>query len=197
MVSTALTDWRSTRADRLDRLFKAHAAVGGQGRGRRWETEELNHSILLRLASEFQGFCRDLHDDSGDVIAAYLTAGNSHLLKLLQTEFRWNRKLDFGNASPGAIGADFLRLGVRLWDGIYVRYPTKGHTWNQGLMVLNTARNCIAHDDSGKLANVHASGWTLTLASARRWRRLLDRMAGAMDNVCADHLQSLTGKTPW
>lgn len=58
MSSAALTSWRTDRAARLDRLVAAHAAVGGAGPGRRWVTEELNHALILRLASEFQGFAR-------------------------------------------------------------------------------------------------------------------------------------------
>ena len=28
--------------------------------GRRWQTEQLNWALILRLAAEFQGFARDL-----------------------------------------------------------------------------------------------------------------------------------------
>lgn len=64
MVSAALTQWRTGRASKLSNLLSAHVAVGGSKAGRRWATEELNHAIVLRLASEFQGFCRDLHDEA-------------------------------------------------------------------------------------------------------------------------------------
>jgi hypothetical protein len=70
MTSVALNAWRSTRAGRLDRLRSAHTAIGGSGRGRRWVTEELNHALVLRLAAEFQGFARDLHEESSPVIGS-------------------------------------------------------------------------------------------------------------------------------
>jgi hypothetical protein len=57
--------WASARTDRIKRLRAAHQTLGGTGPGRRWVTDELNHALILRLASEFQGFARDLHDESG------------------------------------------------------------------------------------------------------------------------------------
>jgi hypothetical protein len=54
--------WRKERSERLDELLHAHQSVGGPSRGRRWRTATLNEALLLRLAAEFQGFARDLHD---------------------------------------------------------------------------------------------------------------------------------------
>jgi hypothetical protein len=75
MTSVALQAWRSTRANRLDRLQSAHTAIGGSGPGRRWLTEELNHALILRLAAEFQGFARELHDEVSMAIADSLSGG--------------------------------------------------------------------------------------------------------------------------
>ena len=72
MPSAALSDWKSHRATRLDRLLAAHRTVRVANSGRRWITEELNHSLILRLAAEFQGFARQLHDETSEVLVAAL-----------------------------------------------------------------------------------------------------------------------------
>lgn len=68
MVSAALIEWRTTRSGRLDNLVKAHRAITGGTTGRKWLTTEINHSLILRLASEYQGYCRDLHDEAIDAV---------------------------------------------------------------------------------------------------------------------------------
>ena len=73
MASRALTTWRMERSERLDELLHAHQSVGGPSRGRRWRTATLNEALLLRLAAEFQGFARDLHEQTCDTFAAWIT----------------------------------------------------------------------------------------------------------------------------
>jgi hypothetical protein len=57
VTSAGLIQWKNDRATRLDRLVSAHKTL--RGMNRRWVTDELNHSLILRLASEFQGFARE------------------------------------------------------------------------------------------------------------------------------------------
>jgi hypothetical protein len=76
MPSAALVEWLTTRAAMLDELFDLHATVGGTGPGRRWRTEQVNWSITLRLAGEFQGFARDLHTLSTDCFADWACSAN-------------------------------------------------------------------------------------------------------------------------
>lgn len=192
--SAALTEWRGSRAERLDRLSSAQVAAGA---GRRLVTEELHHAILLRLASEFQGFCRDLHDEA---IAALVTAAapeDPRLRQVLTVPFVANRRLDRGNAEPGALGTDFGLLGMTLWPDLKARYPAKGAQWQRKLELLIMARNAIAHDDVGKLARVAAAGWSVGLTDIRRWRAALDGLAVGMDHVTREHLHRLVAVTPW
>jgi hypothetical protein len=70
----------------------AHVAVGGAAAGRRWATQELNHAILLRLASEFQGFCRDLHDEAVLALVAAATPNNAQVSQVLALPFRTARR---------------------------------------------------------------------------------------------------------
>ena len=50
----------------LDEIAGADAAVGGAARGRRYATQQINRAYAVLLASEFQGFCRDLHSECVD-----------------------------------------------------------------------------------------------------------------------------------
>jgi hypothetical protein len=182
---------------RLDRLLSAHLAVGGSGAGRRWATEELNHAILLRLASEFQGFCRDLYDEAVESLVHAASPGDIDLRRTLAVPFVAARRLDRGNAEPGTLGNDFGLLGIPLWPELKARYPSKGEQWRRKLELLNEARNGIVHDDTGKLEKVHAAGWSTTLSDIRRWRSGLDGLAAAMDHVIGHHLCRLLKVTPW
>lgn len=114
MPSIALHDWRTGRADRLDRLLAAHATVGGTGPGRRWLTEELNHALVLRLAAEFQGFARNLHTDAARAVAAALAAGVAPRETALLRAFLTARRLDRGNATETVLAHDFGLLGLEL-----------------------------------------------------------------------------------
>ena len=70
----------------------------------------------MLLASQFQGFCRDLHSECVDhLVRAVAPAG---LRPILQIEFELHRRLDAGNPNPGNIGADFNRLGLNFWDHV-------------------------------------------------------------------------------
>ncbi len=163
--------------------MSAHIAVGGSRAGRRWATEELNHALVLRLASEFQGFCRDLHDEALGGLLLAVAPADSLMRKVLRFPYRTCRSLDRGNADPACLGNDFGLIGVRLWQELREKYPMRAEEWRSRLELLNDARNGIAHDDETKLAKVREAGWPLTLASVRKWRRALDGLAKAMDDV--------------
>jgi hypothetical protein len=197
MVSTALTQWRSARACRLDRLLSAHVAVGGSGAGRRWATEELNHALVLRLASEFQGFCRDLHNDAVEVILAGSAAGNLPLQQALRAAHTTTRRLDRGNADSDGLRKDFSLFGMNLWSALTVSYPAKSTEWRRKLELLNETRNGLAHDDGTRLVKMRAAGWSPTLASVRRWRAALDGLATGMDHVTGEHLRRILGVAHW
>src|SRR4051794_19205639 len=112
MASAALATWNGLRCDRLDELERVHGELTGTGPGRRWITEQLNRSYVLVLASQFQGFFRDLHTEAAAVIAA---GAPSNLRLLFEGSLTTGRYLDRGNPNPGNLGNDFARLGVDLW----------------------------------------------------------------------------------
>lgn len=197
MPSTALAAWHGERQRRLDELFAAHHTVGGTGPGRRWRTRELNWALTLRLAGEFQGFARNLHDLAVDYFTDTVSAGNVELAKVLRARTTANRQLDRGNAQPGSLGADFALLGLTLWPTLE-HADSRASDWNVSLTKLNTARNAIAHVDEDELERLRREHNPVTLAAIRIWRRDLDRLAVSMDDVVSTYLDQLLGYgRPW
>lgn len=195
MPSAALLDWSTSRATGLDNLQNVHSTFTGRRQGRQWATEQLNHSLILRLAGEFQGFSRDLHDEAVTCIVDHVST-DADTLRLLRANFERNRFVDSGNANPGNLGTDFGRLGLTLWGDIRALYPTRGPQWNDALTRLNAARNAIAHNNRTQLLEAGRQQ-PLTLRSARRWRGSLNGLTAAMDKVVGAYLKNLTGKDPW
>jgi hypothetical protein len=197
MPSASLNTWASARTDRVKRLRAAHQALGGTGPGRRWVTDELNQALILRLASEFQGFARDLHDEAGLFVAECIAPGNMRMQDSLRIPYSFNRKLNQGNADPGTLGSDFGLFGIALWAELQTRFQDRAKDWNQKLAALNMARNGIVHDDAAKVARVQADGWPFTLRSVDRWKAALDGLARGMDHVVSGQLKLVYGTSPW
>jgi len=195
--STALATWRADRQQRLDELLAAHQTVGGAGPGRRWRTRELNWALTLRLAGEFQGFARDLHDLAVDFFVDVVSGGNVDLADVLRERTTTNRQLDRGNAQPGSLGSDFALLGLPLWPALQ-HADSRASDWGPSLERLNRARNAIAHADADTLDLLRRQGHPVTLAAVRAWRRDLDRLAVTMDDVVSAYLDRLLGHgRPW
>ena len=57
-----------------------HANVGGTERGRRYATQQINRAYAVQLASEFQGFCRDLYSECMDHVVATAPAATQGVL---------------------------------------------------------------------------------------------------------------------
>ncbi|MEV6603867.1 hypothetical protein [Kutzneria sp. NPDC051319] len=198
MPSAALQNWNGPRQGRINQLLGAHKAVGGGGRGRRWTTEQINWSLTIRIAGEFQGFCRDLHDDAVECFVRNVAGSNQGLATVLQSRLTDNRKLDTGNAHPGSLGNDFARFGITLWSALEVA-DSRASRWNRSLTLMNRARNAIAHADEGTLSALKVEGCKLQqLATVKRWIADVNGLATLMDKVLADYLAILLGcSRPW
>jgi hypothetical protein len=193
MPSKSLAEWRGQRADALDEIAKAHAAVGGTSRGRRFATQQINRAYAVLLASLCQGFCRDLHSECVDHIITEL-ARPASIASILRSELTRGRKLDSGNAQPGSLGEDFGRLGIQFWEEIY-RLDPLNKARNVLLERLNKWRNAIVHQS---LDPIRLGGTTtLRLTQVRSWRTTCNRLSAAFDEVLRAHLQGLTGTSPW
>lgn len=196
MASASLARWQSARAQRLDNLVAAHHAVAGGTRGRKWLTAEVNHALIVRLASEFQGFCRDLHDEAIEaVLDAKLTTDHS-MNSIVRALLENNRRLDSGNANWGNIGSDYARLGISMATELRTARPAKYSTWMQTLDRLNAARNAIAHDNRDELAACEALQ-PLTFRTFSQWRSRLTLIVVAVDAVTGRYLTDLNGTSPW
>jgi hypothetical protein len=191
MPSAALLHWSTARKAELDELESAHASVGGTGRGRRHATQQINRAYAVLLASQFQGFCRDLHTEC---IRSFVPVGlTSEWQDSIQSTFQASRKLDSGNPSPGNIDLDFGRFGIGIWKRAFAIDPL-GRDRQKALAALLLWRNAIAHQD---FKDPRLGTTALRLAGVRSWRRACDALAISFDAVMADHIRSITGRAPW
>lgn len=209
-MSDALDKWLTERAEALDSLDAIHGRVTGRTRGRKYNTKHLNRALFLALAAEFQGFCRDLHEDAAIHIASSLDTVPTNaglvpiVLDALVRERTINpnkapdkdRRLDKGNADFSALVTDYATLGIHLGKELKQRYPTRFPKWEKTLAALNGARNGIAHSDSDKLVTAEREHG-LTLATFRKWRSSLNGASAGMDKVVGTYLLDLTGMKPW
>lgn len=197
MPSAALMEWQTARSARLDELLAAHASMGGGRAGRRWRTQQINWSLTLRLAGEFQGFSRHLHDLTIEELANGIQS--PHLGNIFAVMCTQNRELDRGNAHPGNINKDFLRLGLDLTAAIKQLSPNKGPTWIRSLNKLNETRNAIAHSNDSAISQLATQGYNPDLILTwRSWRRNCEGLAIAMDQVTSSYISAiLNGPRPW
>lgn len=187
MPSVSYGRWITTRRSELDEIERAHTAIGGTGRGRRYATQQINHAYLVLLASQFQGYCRDLHTESVDYLVPGLTPQSFQgSIRELLTQ---NLQLKRSNAQRGSIGADFGRFGIDFWTEVKANDPRNEAGATQ-LEDLNKWRNAIAHQDFPSNAALH-------LRHVRAWRQVCQRLARSFDEVMRHHLQNLTGSSPW
>src|SRR5215831_5869900 len=141
MPSLALRTWRTARKQALDEIENAHSRVGGTRRGRRHATRRINYAYTLLLSSQFQGFCRELHDECVGLLVQWITPVG--LRAAFEEILLQGRKLDTGNPNPGNLGADFGRFGFKFWnevDQLDARNPDR----RDQLSDLNEWRNAIA-----------------------------------------------------
>ena len=180
---------------RFMELEAAHHAVGGQGRGRRYVTEQINRSCIMMVAAQWQGYCRDLHSEAADVLAA--AAHPATLQVPIRMALTSARRLDIGNADADDIGSDFGRLGMAFWDEVE-RLDKRNAQRKMRLRQLYAWRNSIVHEDGihGKKVSLVA-GTKPTLRWARIWLAACGELATQFDRAVAAYLTQLTGAAPW
>lgn len=183
----------TSRAKALNEIVQAHSAVSGTRRGRRYATQQVNHAYAMLLASQFQGFYRDLHTECVNY-ALTVIAPPPAFQPLVREQFTLNRQLDRGNAQPSSLGSDFGRFGIDFWDELQNYDPD--NTGRKAILeLLNHWRNAIAHQDFDP--NKLGGTTTLRLAQVKTWRGVCRRLARAFDEVMRRHLQALSGASPW
>jgi len=165
--------------------------VGGTERGRRFATQQINFAYTTLLSAQFQGFCRDLHSECVDLIVAMVPIQIQHFVRI---EFLWNRSLSRGNPHPGAVCADYQRLGIELWPAVYT-LDSRNPRRREQLQELVDWRNAIAHQDFDPV--VPTGSPVLHLSRVRGWRSAVNILARSFDEVMYIYLRRLTGVAPW
>lgn len=189
MPSKSLARWNTERAAQLDEVEAAHRSVGGAGPGRRFATQQINNAYAVLVASQFQGFCRDLHTEARAYILAAVT--DSTLREGLRALMA-DRKIDRGNPSRGNLGADFNRFGPGFWDAVYAE-DSRNRTRAGGLDELVDWRNAVAHQDYVPVGGDPR----LPLRRVQAWRRACAALARGMDCVVGRRLAVMVGHAPW
>lgn len=195
MSSRALVRWRSEGARRLDDLASAHSVIAGPGPGRKWATEQINWSLIVRLSAEFQAFAIDLHDLGAATFAAWAAQGSFAVETVIRNALTLGRRLDSGNVHAESLAADFQRFGLDLWGTLRRRHATN-EARRLHLERLNRARNAIVHGHEDRILDLRAEGFPLTLKTARKWRKALDALAGHMDAEVGETLGRLFQQPP-
>lgn len=194
MASRALREWEERRLERLDELEEVHRRVSGTAPGRRWLTEELDRSYILALASQFQGFSRDLHSEAAAFIARQAPVS---IRAIVDSTLTTGRQLDRGNATPSSIGADFSRFGIDFWPAVRSRHRHNARRQEQ-LEQVNIWRNAIAHDSPMSPDNAaKVVGTKPTMTFGRRWRRGIGALAVHFDAAVAGEIEAVVGVPPW
>src|SRR5438105_15958807 len=105
MPSRAYRHWNRGRSAELDQVEAAHTLLGGTARGRRYTTQQINRAYAVLLAAQFQGFARDLHTESVDLLVPVIPHVGFRVA--MREELLWNRQLDRGNANQATVSGDF------------------------------------------------------------------------------------------
>lgn len=190
-MSISLRTWKAERLPALRELDAARQGLAGAQRGRRFARRQLHESYVVLLASHFQGFCRDLHDEC---VASFVQPVPEGVLRnAFRAALVLGRKLDSGNANPGNIGSDFGRFDLEFWDAVY-NLDARNRTRRDEVGDMNAWRNAIAHQnfDPAKLG-----GAALRLPLLREWRIACDQLAAGFDAVMRSHLMAVNGTAPW
>ncbi|HST81670.1 MAG TPA: hypothetical protein VLL08_08045 [Kineosporiaceae bacterium] len=159
--------------------------------------QEWTHALILRLASEFQGFCRDLHNDVSKAVAWALAASDEDIRLLILVGLTTDRALNRSSADPQTLAKDFARFRITLWADLKRRHPRSAPGWEESLRLLHAARNGVVHDDLDKLAHVQAEGWEMDITSVVRWRNQLDEAVTALHDVVIAAMAELFGDIRW
>jgi hypothetical protein len=193
VASGALTEWNGPRRRRIKLIweFRDRAPLP-------WQERQADMLLVMRMAAEFQGFARDLHDEAAEFLTLGATSGNQALASVLRIGIAAGRALNSRNANSGTLAADFSRIGLIFWPAIKTQEPVSGPVWEVDLNNLVKMRNAIAHDDRAQLLKLEQNGFRLERTLTKRWHDSLDSLAATMDDVVASYLGRTLGVSqPW
>ncbi len=179
------------RSAELDRIERVHAIVQIGHVELRDADLPIVQAYTLLLASQFQGFCRDLHSEC--VHRLLRRARPARFRPTLQTALVSGRKLDRGTPNPANIGSDFSRLGLRFW-GAVDQQDARNPSNRRRIEEMCGWRNAIAHQDFDR---ADLSPRLLALRVVQGWRTACEELADTFDAVLARYVESVTREVPW
>lgn len=101
-----------------------------------WQERQTDMMIIVKVAAEFQGFSRDLHDEAAEFLANNVAGGNRAVADTIKIGLTSGRSLGRNNAGPDTLVNDFARIGLILWRAIIMKEPTRGPAWKADLKDL-------------------------------------------------------------
>jgi hypothetical protein len=193
MASGALTEWNGSRRRKLGQLWhiRNQAALP-------WQERHADEMLVVRLATEFQGYARDLHDEAIAFLAITATSGNQALASILQVGMASDRMLNRGNVGKDVLAKDFARIGMIFWPALEMQARQLVPQWKTDLRQITEMRNSIVHEDRVQLLRLRAGGLALNRPLVQRWQGSIDQLAATMDDVVGSYLGALLGvPQPW
>jgi hypothetical protein len=185
MPSTSLLVWRNDRMARLGHVDAQCAASLALVPANPDLVDENLRGYVLLLSAHFQGYCRDIHSESAQVIVSKL---RRRLQNLVQEQFTAHRKLDRGNPNIENLKADFGRFVFAL--DFPAADPANSMRLRH-LKELNTWRNVSAHHD------IPPQGPPLDLPTIQAWRGSGDGLATSLDGIMYNRLRRILRRKPW
>ena len=153
---------------------------------------QLNHSLIVALVAQFQGFCRDLHDEATRIHVDAAIPGQKRTLHLLMQQ---GRKLDSHNPRRSTLGHDFGRLGFSFIDELKATGPDAIVQLDL-LDVLVDYRNAIGHGNEAQIIELEVrEGVKATKKSYLHHKRSLDSLAGTMEIATANGMARVLGSS--
>jgi hypothetical protein len=194
-MSVALEEWQGPSSLALDEIELLYWQVEFVAAGEPTLTEQINHHYVTLLVAHFQRYCRAVHVEATRALAAsVLDLGFASVIRQM---FAQRRLLDRGNPTPTALGSDFGRFGLRLWQALE-KGDRRTRTRKEKLERLCEWRNGITHGD---LPRKRAAGLlvpaVLTLETCRDWRAALGGLAISIDKAVAARCRTLGCPEPW
>lgn len=185
MPSISLLQWRNDRMLRLQQIDLQCAAALTASPPNPYLSDENLRGYIVLLSAHFQGFCRDLHTEAAQVIAAKVRPS---LQMLIQEQFTVYRKLDRGNPTHDHLKLDFKRFGLELNLSVD---PANALRLTH-LSALNKWRNVAAHQGTTLPAGI-----ALNLPTLRAWQISCDELATFLDDIVYNHLRKILRRVPW
>lgn len=125
----------------------------------------------MALAAEFQGYCRELHDECLIKLVSTVEGAPEKVVAVFGGALWDRRGLDRNNATVDTVKDDFNRLGVEMWTTLQESHRFEYQRWRSAVVLISEVRNAVVHSVPKKLKKLEREGaltpahWAMVLAS--------------------------------